>query len=298
MFDDVPDLLVKTIKEIPAEERKPPLRYVIPAGLVIAQYIRKYASGPQADQFFDLNPKPDGSVSYEHVVRVLQVGETLFLLRSHPGFHEFCLRFQKNRDFRSTFHELLAARTFLRGGYKLHARPETGIKREDFDFKAVGLSETINVEVKALTAPKFGAPTIRNAPDAVRKQLPNDVPAIAFCAFPESWYGIDPNPLRDALHQIAHEFFKGSRRVNAVVFLGEQHWDRAGDGSLGVLFVTQVPVANPAPLHPISSLDFLFNVSTESPRSIVERNDLQKDIADFQTSEFFRWVDHLYDESA
>jgi hypothetical protein len=192
MFENIPDRLVKAIKDIPAEDRVFPMRYLVPAGLVIVEYLRSSPTGLEADKFFDFKLRPDGSISYEHSVRVLMVGETLFLLRSQPGFPEFCRRFQKS-DFRSTFFELVAARAFLRGNFELHAKPETGVKGEDFDFKAVGAADSLNVEVTALTAPAFSVRTLENALNAKRGQLPNDAPAILFCVYPESWFSIGPD---------------------------------------------------------------------------------------------------------
>src|ERR1700730_7749301 len=190
MFENVPETLIDFVKGIPAEERIGSMRYALPAGMVIVQYLRRNPTGAPADDFFD--PNLDGSVSYEHTVRLMMVGETLFLLRSHPAFSEFCRRFH-GRNFRSTFYELLSARMFLRGKFEIHARPESGIKGDDFDFKAVGPSDLINVEVTTLTAPSFSMKTVKNALDAKRKQLPNDAPAIIFCVYPESWFLIGPD---------------------------------------------------------------------------------------------------------
>jgi len=294
MFGNVPEQLTDAIKSISEDERRFPLRYVIPAGLVIANYLRRNPTGLGSDNFFDFEPNPDGSVSYEHTVRITMVGETLFLLRSQPGFPEFCRRFQ-GRDFRSTFFELFAARMFLRGGFELHARPEIGVKRYDYDFRAIKPSDTINVEVTALTAPTFSENTVKNALNAKRKQIPDDAPAIVFCVYPESWFSIGPDLVRAGLIKVANRFFS-SKRINVVVFASEQHWNPSGDNSgLGALFVTHLPIQNSEARLPISSLDFLLNVSKDSPHSVVERKDLAGEIQSFQDSEFFQWVDMLFD---
>jgi hypothetical protein len=295
MFENVPERLVRAVKALPASLREPSIRYAAPAGLVIAEYLRLVASSPNADSFFDHNPRPDGSLSYEFIVRTTMIGSTLFLLRSQPAFPEFCRRFQ-GRDFRSTFFELAAARMFLRGDFQLRAQPETGIKREDFDFSAVGKDDTINVEVTALTAPAFSMRTVRNALGAKRQQLPDNAPAIIFCVHPESWFSIGPDVVSSGLRSAADQFFAGTKRVNAIAFMGEQHWDSTGDGSLGALFLTHLPVVNPSARHPISSLDFFLNVSTDSPRSIVARNSLLDEMTLLQNSEFHQWVDTLFEE--
>jgi hypothetical protein len=293
-FDNIPERLTKAVKDIPPELRAKQIRYLAPAGFVIAEYLHRKIMGPEAESFFDYKPNPDGSLSYQYTVRIMLVGETLFLLRSQPGFPEFRRRFE-GRDFRSTFFELVAARMFLRGKFVLHAKPETGIKRDDFDFLAVRPNDSINVEVTALTAPTFSINTVDNALDSKRKQLPDDAPAIIFCIYPESWFSAGPDLVSSELKRAALKFFSGSKRVNAVVFMGEQHWD--GDGTVGALFLTHLPVTNPAARHPISSLDFLLNVSNDSPRSVVARNDVLSEMSSSHTSEFFEWVDMLFNEA-
>ena len=61
----------------------------------------------------------------------------------------------RGRDLRSTYYEMYAARMFFEGGYEVRAKPEVGIRREDFAFQASADGETVNVEVTALTAESF-----------------------------------------------------------------------------------------------------------------------------------------------
>src|SRR5260370_28685974 len=192
--------------------------------------------GTKAVKIFEVKRKPDGSVSYEYTVRILLIGETLFLLRSQPGFSEVCRRFS-GRYFRSTFFELAAARMFVRVKFEIHAKPETGVRGDDFDFRAVRLGDSIKVEVTALTAPTFSVKTVKNALNAKRKQLPNDSPAILFCIYPESWFAVGPDLLRFGLMHTAFQFFSESKRINTIAFMGEQHWDASGNRTLGALFV-------------------------------------------------------------
>ena len=300
-FPNVPHRLARAVLTTPDEMRVLPHRYLYPAAFVIAEYLRRNPTGSEADAFFDFKPKADSSVSFEHTIRVTMVGETLFLLRSQPGFPEFCRRFQ-GRDFRSTMFELIAARMFLRGGFELYARPEVGAKTKDFDFQAVrtwgyGMRDKINVEVTALTTASFSEQTVKNALNAKRKQLPNDLPAIIFCVYPESWVSVGPDAVRSGLVEAANRFFS-SKRVNVVVFMGEQHWDAAGNGTLGALFITHLPVVNPGARRPISSLKFLLDVSAHSPRSVVQRNDLIKEVPWMLNSEFYQWVDALFNETS
>jgi hypothetical protein len=65
-----------------------------------------------------------------------------------------------NRDLRSTYFEAYAARMFFERGYEIRARPEAGVRGEDFDFQAVRGEETVNVEVTALTPSEFSLQTV------------------------------------------------------------------------------------------------------------------------------------------
>jgi hypothetical protein len=94
--------------------------------------------------------------------------------------------------------------------------------------------------------------------------------------------------------QVGWEFLSSTKRINAVAFASEQHWDASKTGELGALFVTHLPLANVSPRLPISSLDFFMKVSNDSPRKFVERNNLPKEISVRLRSEFFQWIDALF----
>jgi hypothetical protein len=68
MFQNVPERVAAAIRNIPAEKRVWPMRYVLPAGMVIVEYLKLMPTGPGADDFFDFKPNSDGSVSYDHTV--------------------------------------------------------------------------------------------------------------------------------------------------------------------------------------------------------------------------------------
>jgi hypothetical protein len=168
------------------------------------------------------------------------------------------------------------------------------VKKADFDFQAVRPDDNINVEVTALTAKEFSEKTVKNALHAKKKQLPDDLPAIIFCSYPETWFNIGDGLLQSNLMKAANKLFFSSKRINAVVFMGEQHWDKSGDGTLGAWFLTQLPVVNSGARHKISSLDFLLNIDEDSPRSIIESGDLVR-IA--LKNEFYQFVDDILAET-
>ena len=81
-------------------------------------YLGKNFTKPETSDFLDIQRTNRGGIWYGHVGRVLLIGETLFLMRSSPGFTEFCRR-MRGRDLRSTYFEMYAARMFLEGGYEV-----------------------------------------------------------------------------------------------------------------------------------------------------------------------------------
>jgi hypothetical protein len=212
------------------------------------------------------------------------IGETLFLLRSMPGFAEFC-RQMEARDLRSTYFEIYAARMFLEGGYEVRARPEVGTRGEDFDFQAARGHETINVEVTALTAPTFSPQTILNALHQKRKQLPGIESAIVFCVLPENWGSTDR--LDFHLFNCARSFFGKTRRVAAVVFVTEKHVDFEPGGPVGYLSLDHLCFWHPAPRRRIVSADFLLNdwETGAAPDDLPTQR---------RENEFFRWADSLF----
>jgi hypothetical protein len=287
MFPNVPERLAEAVRtQIPADFDDH-TRDALAAGLVVVEYLRQMPLGPEADPFFDAQLNPAGGVGYEFSVRVQMIGETLFLLRNCTGFSEFCRRF-RNRDFRSTYFELCAARMMHHESFDLLARPEIGIKGEDFDFRAVRASEQVNVEVTALTAPEFAARTVANALETKRKQLPTDAPSVIFCVYPERWNAV--SDLEPQLSQIADDLFGRSKRINIVVFMTEFHFTEDGS-TAGTMFTTFRVERHAAPRFEIQS-PMLF---TTKPRflDIVSEAGLRTDAPPFRDSEFYRWLDSL-----
>ena len=76
---------------------------------------------------------------------------------------------------------------FFEGGYEVRAKPEAGVRGEDFDFQGIKDGEAVNVEVTALTAKSFSPQTVENALNQKRKQLPDTEASVIFCVLPESW---------------------------------------------------------------------------------------------------------------
>jgi hypothetical protein len=148
MFENIPERTTTFVRDrIPqmVVGRPPEEKYLLAASAIIAEY-----SGKQYWDSTDPYIAWDRTAgSAEASLRVLQIGYTLFDLRNTAGFQCLCERL-KTRDLGATFFELYCARSFWRAGYEILAKPESGVKKEDFDFTAVSENLTVNVECTAL----------------------------------------------------------------------------------------------------------------------------------------------------
>jgi hypothetical protein len=174
---------------------------------------------------------------------------------------------------------------FIEAGYQVLARPESGVRGQDFDFQAVREGEKINVEVTALTRANFATETIENALQQKRKQLPDTDPSIVFCILPESWWGSES--LGPPLTKIVEQFFKKTRRIAAVVFVIEKRFDFVKDGPVGYLSIQHLCLSHPNPRRSLSSLDFFRTPWEKTPNATGEPTQRRE-------NEFFRWVDSIF----
>lgn len=197
------------------------------------------------------------------------------MLRGSDGFAEFCRRLRQ-RNLRATFYEVFAARILSEAQYKIHAQPETYTKGQDYDFCALKDGQQINIEVTTLAEKQFSSKTIPNSLHKKQKQLPKDLPAIIFVGLPTQWIA-EPQDWDTYLMQVSHDFFRGSQRINAVVFIEERFLQIGIFGS--IFLMIQKPYVHPQPRTKIEDMSFLT------------MNSIQ--IRLVRDSEFFRWIDHV-----
>lgn len=284
MFENIPDNLTdELIDALPDFDREP--FYWFAASMVASFYLKRTLFEFKIPGSLELRLTQTG-FWWRHASRTLLIGETLFMLRSEPGFPEICRRL-RSHDFRSAYFELYATRMFTEAGFAIFARPETGVKGQDFDFRAANNDEAINVEVTALTPEEYSPTTITNALHKKRKQVPDTEPAVIFCALPESW---NPkiNEMDHAMSEIVRRFFEQTKRIAAIVFLHEEHIDSKDDPSVGYLLVVHNCFVHKYPRMPIRASD-LFAKSGES--TVLSPPYTQR-----RESEFFRWVDSIYSD--
>jgi hypothetical protein len=270
--------------------------YVAAASGVVDQYIGKNFFAPDPDPFLGAREVEGNQLWFGYLIRILFIGETLFLLRSCSGFPEICRR-MRDRDLKATTFEMQAAKMFLRHGFDIQAKPETKIKGEDFDFAAVKDGLLINAEVTALEDKPFSIENVVETLNKKRRQVPKGTPAVLFCVIPESWDGTPTINLNWALPEIAVRFLRGTRRINAVVFEVERHRPTNERGSFGNWSLITTPYENERPDHAIALDCLRFNVvSPEIRRQIDAATTPQESEAlanETRKSEFYRWVDSL-----
>ncbi|MCP1833707.1 MULTISPECIES: hypothetical protein [Bradyrhizobium] len=284
MFDDVPKRLADYLRDAACDFDRESF-YWFAAAYIGLFYLGKNLTKAETSDFLDLQRTSRGGIWHGYVGRVLLIGETLFLMRSCPGFSEFCRR-MRGRDLRSTYYQMYAARMFLEGGYDVRAKPEVGIRREDFDFQAIADGETVNVEVTALTAESFPIQTIENALNHKRKQLPDTDASIIFCVLPESWATTEN--LGPSLGELTERFFHRTRRVTAVVFVVEMHVSGT-DEPVGNFWIHHACLLHPNPRRPIRSFGFFANDAWEPTYVAPDGSPTMR-----RESDFFRWVDSIF----
>ncbi len=295
--DNPPDLkgerFTHLVRTLPPELLSATHRYSAVAACVIVECLRVNAVDPEADAFFEYD-SPEGPHSYHLTTRIGVVGEALWKLRHSPGFPEFCARL-RSRDRRAAFYEIIAASTMLDCGFAIHAKAEIGTKGEDFDLSAVRDGISISVEATALRPLVYSSTTVANALEQKRKQVPTNQPAIIFCGCPPNWFDT-VSEMGNELRRDAEEFFRRSKRTNAVVFVTETRFELAPDedgAARGMLAFPIFPFLHSAPRHPID-LSCLLDGSLDqnkkyglmvSPEDAIE--------AMRKANEFHRWVDGI-----
>jgi hypothetical protein len=300
-FPNVPDKLTVFVREHMLEFQRTgnrDLLYLEAAGGVIRQYLERNVFDKDADPFLGANAvNLAGDLWYGYPLRVILIGETLFLLRSCKGFAEICRRL-RTRDFRPAYYEMLAAKAFFRAGFDIDVRPEIGRLGSDFDFAAIRSEITINGEVTALEEKDFYENTAINALGRKRRQLPADNPAVIFCIIPAQWEKIGKD-LNLWSETVAKQFLSSTRRINAVVFQLERHIDISTERTTGGFMVVSRPFINPNPRFPCD-LDFILrgrgpsSEGQQALESAVGRPEQGRELAKWlRVGEFYEWVDSL-----
>ncbi len=186
---------------------------------------------------------------------------------------------------------------FLDLGFKIKVRPSTGRKGEDFDFEATKGDTVVNVEVTTLNGEKHSSVTVENALEKKRKQLPAKGPGVVFVVPPESWYAPGYIETQKLLRDDAQRFVQTTERINAIVYLGEEHQEFGLEnrGWLGFHFDACL---HSEPRYPVPELDAFLDGTLSDPDAVPSVSKL----ADLETlrtvnqSGFFDWAEEFWNE--
>lgn len=272
--------------------------YLFAAHKVIQHFIQRNLFAEQSDMdgaFLNRRPANQrGDIFYGFPIRVLLIGEMLFLLRQCRGFGEICRRL-RSRDLKAAYFEMMVAKQFLAAGFDIEVWPERGIRGEDFDFTALRRGKKINVEVTALADRKFSSVTALNALGQKRKQLPRTRPAVIFCVVPERW-GREGINLNVWAATTAETFLRQTRRVNAIVLGMEHHFDMSVDQTRGMMLLIRKTFFNSDVYFPCD-LSFLESEHSFAPYLRATMAGRPADgnylTGGIRNSGFYEWVDAL-----
>lgn len=218
-------------------------RYFISACLIYIWLLKEDLSDEAFYRLYQLDQDADFISESSHTARQISIGDMLYSLSSEPGFPELARRWS-NRDIFPVYWETWAASAFCRAGYKINAKAEVRKKTEDFDFSANRNDIIVNVEVTALQSKIFSENNVFNALRKKRSQLPQSFPAVIFCILPKDW-DFSEKAARD-LMDISTAFFKGTKRINSIVFGYERYYP---DRKLGMIAQSAIAFENPTARH-------------------------------------------------
>ena len=198
------------------------------------------SSSPKRDRFLQASESEDSD--WNHQVRVIQLGDMLFLLKDCEGFDAF-ISSLKTRDLESVFFELYTAKMLHGNGFVIEFIEESGEKQKDYDLFAKRGEDPICVEAKSrrsgavLTAGK-----LKSTLETARKQLPAAGPGIVFVQIPHEWPAT-PDSER-IIGGCIGSFLRNSGRVNSVIVVW-QRWFPIGTGRGSAWIVRQFDNQNP-----------------------------------------------------
>src|ERR1039458_7871184 len=153
--------------------------------------------------------------------RVNRLGDAVFtLLKARAkGLDGLKQRFLV-RPTKPCFFEAEIASLLAYNGFDVEVTIERGIRGKDFDLIATRGVHTISVEVTAKDDGPLTVQTVRNTLKKKRTQVPVQQPAVIYMRVPAEW--MSDLPAAQAIFTEAFvDFFKKSRRLNAVILVWE-----------------------------------------------------------------------------
>lgn len=292
MFENTPKIVEGIVKKFPLWVRTPAIRYYASAQALVAFYVGRDVLGELNDDFLRFDKERIVGTNWEYLARVIHLAEVLFALRNEPGFNEICRR-MTTRELGQVHSEVSAAAMLKCHDFTIYARRELSVQGEDFDFTIKGHGVEANVEVWASSQSKFDANALRRRLGDKRKQLPTDKPAILVCLFPEVWFD-QIERLYDQFDALTERFFKGTSRINAVLFAHEEFATPTTIG--GMLLLNGYAIPHDNPRHNSQLLRDSLIRGPHSHHAVTGFAQSPHGPATVQVqNEFYRWVNWLID---
>jgi hypothetical protein len=179
--------------------------------------------------------------------RVVRLANALFtIIGKVDGFERLRERFLTRNDTRSSFLEAEIASLLVHNGCSVSVIGESGVRGQDFDLLATVMGTQVSVEVSAIAGGRLSINTVLNKLNGKRDQVPPDRPAVLYVRLPDTW--MPPNSERGflVLDAAVRRFMVKSKRINAIVFIGERVTPVDGGGGLHQWLA---PVYNNYPRH-------------------------------------------------
>jgi hypothetical protein len=291
VFANVEHVLSTNVDKIEKDARN--------AAYVGASYllVRDLVSKSVADMYWS-EPRAEGRLANW----LTTIGETLFALKDSDCLFEFCSRMAVRGEPRSAFYEAFAARLFSDLDFFIFAINETGKRGDDFDFTAIRQgSGFVCVEVTCLQPKGFSPNTVQNALKAKRGQVRPDQANVIVMVLPDDWLNDPTAP--STLRNVTENFYRSSRRINLVLYLGEAHSTvETPAGEMSVMQYKVMPVYNAKPRTPCPALLF-FRAFAAVSRDISQDPDLadtgwsSKAAKNVESRPFFQWVNNALGRS-
>lgn len=292
MFENAPIEVALKLRRLCASRRVDGDSHYLAAAIgLIEHYLGlNLPLSSQDDPLFRKSYRLENGRHWQYSARILQIGQTLFELRNDPGFYEFCRRLGQNRNLLSTYIEVCAAAMLKLHGFSISARPERGVKTQDFDFSVQIESETANVEVVSIRRNVFEPRALISRLNDKKKQLAPHQAGIIFCMMPnEYWKNQD---FIDQVVKACQRFYNQSSRVNAV-FLARECWIDIKELG-GYVYLSGISVINATARHPsplVAKALLTKPDAHERVEALENRN--SNVVLDGGTGSFFDWVDTL-----
>lgn len=172
---------------------------------------------------------------FKSVDRLIDIGDSLFLLQSATGFIERIAQLRalvpekRGQEIEPIAIELQIAKILVRSGHDLTFVKPQGQKGKDYDFRVQmdsGPAVCVEAEVKMEATP-VRVSSLRHTLDEARRQMPHDEPGVIVVWVAEPW--VEDATFRDGVESTLERFFQRTGRISGVVLVWER-WGRTSNG--------------------------------------------------------------------